>query len=250
MGKNNQNIIIAGPCAIETKKVFFDTLESINEYVDVFRAGVWKARTSPKNYKGIGIQGIEWINQAQKKYNKPFAIEVGSAKHVEIALNNNIRILWIGARTTCNPFSVQEICEATKGENVEIWIKNPMFSSVELWIGAIERFEESKTQKIKIIHRGFYTENTGQYRNLPRWDIVKKIREKYLEIPVICDPSHMAGNTHLIQDICLDALNHNIHGFMIEVHQNPEIALSDKGQQLDPKSFYRLMQKLNLTKPS
>ena len=250
MAENNQNIIIAGPCAIETKKIFFDTLASINEYVDVFRAGVWKARTSPKDYQGIGTQGMKWINQAQKKYNKPFAIEVGSEKHVEIALNNNIRILWIGARTTCNPFAVQEICEATKGENVEIWIKNPMFSSLELWIGAIERFKETKPQKIKIIHRGFFSENTGPYRNLPRWDILKKIRAKYPNIPIICDPSHIAGNTHLIENICHEALSHNIHGFMIEVHQNPEIALSDKRQQLNPKSFYQLMKNLNLTKPS
>ncbi|MBJ04605.1 MAG: hypothetical protein CMP65_01715 [Flavobacteriales bacterium] len=247
MGKNNKHIIIAGPCAIETKKIFFDTIDSINKDVDIFRAGIWKARTSPNNFQGIGEEGLSWIQEAQIKYKKPFAIEVGTAQHVELALKHEIGILWIGARTTCNPFSVQEICEATRGSDLEIWIKNPIFPNLELWIGAIERFKKSKIKNIKVINRGFFSESPSPYRNLPRWDIVRKFKKIFPKIPLICDPSHISGNTELIYDVCVKALSYEVIGFMIEVHKKPEIALSDQNQQLKPKEFCEILDKLKST---
>ena len=243
MEKLKKNIIIAGPCAIEKKENFLEIIDNIYQYVDVIRCGVWKARTSPKDYPGQGYKALKWIEAAQKKYNIPFAIEVGTPKHVELALKHEIKIFWIGARTTSNPFSVQEIANSVKGSNTEIWIKNPIFTDLRLWFGAIERFNSNK---IKVIHRGFYNEKHTNYRNPPRWDLLKKFKNMYPRIPIICDPSHITGNRNLIPTICKQAIKKNVDGLMIEVHNNPETALSDQEQQLSPINFIKLMKKLNL----
>lgn len=239
----NKKIIVAGPCAIEKKQQFVKTVDSIYKYVDCIRCGVWKARTSPRDYPGKGTQALKWIQNAQKNYNTPFAIEVGTKTHVELALEHDINILWLGARTTSNPFSVQEIADSVKGLNTEIWIKNPIFADLELWFGAIERL---KSNNIKVIHRGFYKEKTHKYRNPPRWDLVKKFKNFYPDIPIICDPSHISGKRSLIYEVCEEAMNRGAHGLMLEVHTNPEKALSDSNQQLKPKDFIKLISKLNL----
>jgi len=155
--EKNKKIIIAGPCAIETKSGLLSVVKEIHHRVDVIRAGVWKARTLPNNYAGKGEEALKWINQIQKKYNVRFAIEVGTKKHVELALKYNIKIIWIGARTTSNPFAVQEISETLYKTDTEIWIKNPIFSNLDLWFGAVERVRLNKIKKIKVIHRGFYS---------------------------------------------------------------------------------------------
>jgi chorismate mutase len=245
MGENKK-MIIAGPCAIETKSGLLSVVKEIHNKVDVIRGGVWKARTLPKNYPGKGEGALKWINEIQKKYNILFAIEVGTKSHVELALKYNIKIVWIGARTTSNPFAVQEIAEALYNTDTEIWIKNPIFSNLDLWFGAIERVRLNKLEKIKVIHRGFYSENEKTYRNEPRWDLLDRFRLKYPNIPIICDPSHITGDKKLIFNIAKKAIQKNINGLMVEVHHNPDNALSDKKQQLTPKQFIKLLAKLNL----
>ena len=243
-------IIIAGPCAIETKNQFFETIEQIHGHVDFIRCGVWKARTSPKNYAGKGNESLYWIQSAQKKYNIPFAIEIGTQAHIKRATKHNINTFWIGARTTSNPFSVQEIAEFLKGSDVEIWIKNPIFSEIKLWFGAIERLYMQNIKNIKVIHRGFHSENPTKYRNNPRWDLLKKFKLTYPNTPIILDPSHIAGKRSLISEVVKKGLELGVNGFMLEVHNNPTKALSDKDQQLTPIEFKKLLQTHNLKQPA
>ena len=244
--ERNKKIIIAGPCAIETKAGLISVVKAIKDKVDIIRAGVWKARTSPNSYAGKGEDALKWIKQIQNKYNVTFAIEVGTKSHVKLALKYNIKKFWIGARTTSNPFAVQEIADALYNTKTEIWIKNPIFSDLDLWFGAIERFHLNEVKKIKVIHRGFHSENEKKYRNDPRWDLLEGFKLKYPHIPVICDPSHIAGDTKLILSIAKQATQKNINGFMMEVHHNPKNALSDKQQQLSPKQFIKLLKQLDL----
>jgi chorismate mutase len=246
MGKNNKKIIVAGPCAIETKSGLLSIVKHIHNHVNIIRAGVWKARTLPKNYSGRGSEALKWIEYVQHRYNIPFAIEVGTKTHVELALKYNIKIFWIGARTTSNPFAVQEIADSLSNLDVEIWIKNPIFSNIDLWFGAIKRFQLNKITKIKVIHRGFYEENEEKYRNSPRWDLLDRFRNRYPSIPIICDPSHIAGKRDLIYQTSKKALQENVDGLMIEVHHNPNKALSDKDQQLSPLEFETLLTQLKL----
>ena len=246
MVEKNKKIIIAGPCAIETKRQFFDTIENIYQDTDIIRCGVWKARTSPHSYSGQGEKALEWIQDAQEKYNICCAIEVGTLNHLKLALKYKIRTFWIGARTTSNPFAIEEISKQLNNKNVEIWIKNPIFPDLKLWIGALERFQKNKKNSIKLIHRGFFLENSKQYRNPPRWDLLKKMRKKYPQIPIICDPSHISGKRTLIQGICEQAIEQRVDGLMIEVHHKPNQALSDAQQQLSPKQFQKLLVNLGL----
>jgi len=250
MEKNKKTLIIAGPCAIETKSQFLTTIKKIYHFCDFIRCGVWKARTSPKSYHGRGVESLLWIEHAQKKYNTPFCIEVGTLTHVKLALQHNINTFWIGARTTSNPFAIQEIAEYLNGIDAEIWIKNPIFSNLNLWFGAIERFQANKITNLKVVHRGFYSEKSIKYRNPPRWDLLQKFKLKYPEIPIISDPSHISGNKNLIQKVSQDCINKGTDGLMIEVHNQPKKALSDKQQQLNPKAFIDLLKKLNLKQSS
>mgnify|MGYP001189353178 CR=1 FL=1 len=247
MAKNKVEFIIGGPCAIETKEQFWNTVKDIHKYVNIFRAGVWKARTSPSDYPGFGDRALEWIRLAQKKYNTPFAVEVGTTRHVELAIQHDIKILWIGARTTSNPFAVQELANALRGVDVEIWIKNPIFPNLKLWIGAFERFSRNKITHTKAIYRGFYAEKLKKYRNAPRWDLLREFQKSCPNTAVIFDPSHIAGQANLIRPLCAKARKENIHGLMIEVHSNPDKALSDSNQQLNPRGFIKLLRDLDLT---
>lgn len=244
MVKNNQPIIIAGPCAIENKNQFASTIQNIYNNVDIVRCGVWKGRTSPKSYPGKGTPSLTWIKEAQKKYKTPFAIEIGTVNHIQLALENDIKIFWIGARTTSNPFAVEELAKKLKNLNIEIWIKNPIFSDLKLWFGAIERLYINNLRNLKVIHRGFYSEQSTQYRNPPRWDLLKKFQAQYPNIPIIFDPSHICGDKKLISKVSKKALEFGVDGLMIEVHNNPEEALSDKNQQLNPVEFKQLLDTL------
>ena len=245
MGKNKKKIIIAGPCAVEKKEQFYNTVESIYNYANIIRAGVWKGRTSPKDYSGVGVKALPWIEDVQNKYKIPVAIEVGTTRHVELALKHNIKIVWIGARTTVNPFSVQEISESMRGVNIEVWIKNPIIPDIRLWVGAIERFQHIGLDQLKSVHRGFYSEKDSTYRNNPGWKLLKNFRKIYPDMPIISDPSHITGNTKYIYNMAQQACRENVDGLMFEVHNSPGEALSDKKQQLTPKAFQFLLKKIN-----
>jgi chorismate mutase len=248
MAKTKEQIIIAGPCAVENKSQLYKTFKSIYHHIDVFRAGIWKGRTSPNNYPGYGVKALPWIRDLQKKYQIPVAVEVGTTKHVELALKYDIEKIWVGARTTVNPFAIQEIAESLRNTDIDIWVKNPIISDMGLWTGAIERFERAGIKKIKTIYRGFYSEKNKKYRNEPRWDLVEIFKKYYSDIPILFDPSHLSGNTkhieHLVQSIDREMLS----GFMFEVHNNPVEALSDKHQQLDPEEFKMIINTLRKNK--
>ena len=239
-----KKLIIAGPCAVETKPQFEQIVQGIYHNTDIIRAGIWKARTSPNNYHGIGKKGLPWIQEIQKKYKTPIAIEIGTTKHLELALQYNLHVFWIGARTTVNPFAVQELADAMRGLNIELWVKNPIVADIKLWTGAINRFQKIGLTNIKAIHRGFHTEKNIAYRNNPRWKLLEKFRNNHPNIPIICDPSHISGNDKYIYRIAKKAIEKNLDGLMIEVHNTPKKALSDGMQQLNINKFKELLNKL------
>jgi len=246
MGKIKNKLIVAGPCAVEKKSQLYNTVKHIYNYTDIIRAGIWKGRTSPNSYPGVGEKALPWIQDIQNQYQIPAAIEVGNTRHVELALKYDIKIMWLGARTTVNPFAVQDIAESVRNLNIEIWIKNPIVSDLKLWIGAINRFHRVGVKNIKTIHRGFYSDNTINYRNHPRWDLLKDFKKQYSEIPVLSDPSHLTGDTKHIEQLSLESFKEGVDGFMFEVHNNPHEALSDQKQQLNPKAFKALIDKLTI----
>ena len=243
MNKKKQ-IIIAGPCSINSKKELNETFKNIYSEIDYFRCGIWKARTNANHFKGIGNEGLKWLSEIEKKYKTPVATEVGTPKHVEQALYHDLKVFWIGARTTVNPFYVQEICESIKGTDVEIWVKNPIHPDINLWIGAIERIKNTGIRKIKVIHRGFFCMKEKKYRNSPKWNLIKIIKKKFPKLNLICDPSHISGDKKLIYSISKKAISLNFDGLMIETHANPENALSDVKQQINCAEFKELMRKL------
>ena len=245
MVKKNNQIIIAGPCSIEKKEQLYNLVEKIHHNIDVLRAGVWKARTSPNDYPGIGELGLPWLKDIQQKYKTPVAIEVGTVKHIELALKHSIKIFWLGARTTANPFAVQELAESMKSLDIELWIKNPIISDLRLWVGTVERIKKIGINNIKIIHRGFYSDKKLNYRNAPNWELLQKFKNYFPELPILCDPSHIAGQKRYIYEIATRAYFEKPDGLMIEVHNEPHRALSDKLQQLDPQEFKNLLIKLN-----
>ena len=245
--KNKKNfLIISGPCAIENKQQFYNVAKKIHAYTHIIRAGVWKARTSPKDYSGCGEQGLIWAKNIQEKYQTPIAIEVGNAYHVKLAIKYNIQFVWLGARTTANPFSVQEIADSLKKTKMEVWIKNPIIPDMKLWSGAISRFQKNGINKLKIIHRGFYSDREKNYRNRPRWQLVNCFKKSHPDIPIICDPSHISGDKRHVYKVAQNAFIKKYNGLMIEVHPFPQKALSDNKQQLTPIEFRELLKKLNL----
>tara|TARA_B100001758_G_scaffold229291_1_gene224104 strand:+ start:611 stop:1351 length:741 start_codon:yes stop_codon:yes gene_type:complete len=244
---NKKQIIIAGPCSISSKEELESTIKNIYHEIDFFRCGIWKARTNVQDFKGIGKKGLVWLSEMEKKYHTPIAIEVGTPKHVEQALHQNLKVFWIGARTTVNPFYVQEICESIKGSEVEIWIKNPIHPDINLWIGAIERFKNVGIKKIKLIHRGFFSLEEKKYRNHPKWNLVKLMRNLFPSLEIICDPSHISGDKKLLYSISKKAISSGFSGLMIETHFDPENALSDAKQQVNCSEFKELLGNLKLT---
>ena len=242
--KKNKFTIIGGPCAVESRFQVETTYRTIYKHIDVFRAGVWKGRTYPDSYSGYGDGALDWLMQLQSKYSKPVAVEVGTAKHVALALKHNINIVWIGARTTVNSFYVQEIAEALRGTEAELWVKNPIYADLNLWYGAINRMSQVGIKDIKAIHRGFFSENDLKYRNSPRWELVNIFRGFFPDIPVICDPSHISGKSNLLESLSIKAIEENMNGLMVEVHNNPKQARSDVSQQITPLKFIDLVHKI------
>lgn len=239
-------LIIAGPCSAESEEQLFSTLEAITKEIKphFFRAGVWKPRTRPGSFEGVGAKGLKWLSEIKKKTGIDTITEAGNAKHVEKILAFNINAFWVGARTVANPFSVQEIAEASDNKDISVFIKNPIYPDIELWSGAIERFQKSGIRKIYAIHRGFYPFEKTNLRNIPRWEIPIELARRFPNIKIICDPSHIAGEKSLIKDIAQKAIDMNMCGLMLESHINPEKALSDKNQQLSPNELVELLNSL------
>jgi 3-deoxy-7-phosphoheptulonate synthase len=210
----------------------------------MLRGGIWKPRTRPDSFEGIGPEGLKWLKEAGRTNNMPVTVEVASARHVEEALNAGIDVLWIGARTTVNPFLVQQIADALKGVNVPVMIKNPINPELELWIGAIERVSNAGISCIAAIHRGFSTYEKTKFRNVPNWQIPIELKRRFPTLPILCDPSHICGRKDLISSVSQIALDLNYDGLMIESHIAPEKALSDAEQQLTPRELGELLNSL------
>jgi chorismate mutase len=229
-------LIISGPCGAETEEQVMQTARGLATLgrVHVFRAGVWKPRTRPNSFEGAGSKALPWLKRVKEETGMLTTVEVANAQHVEEALKHGIDILWIGARTTVNPFSVQEIAEALKGTDAAVMVKNPVHADIQLWIGALERVSLAGITKLIGIHRGFYTSDKSCYRNVPRWEIPIELQTLYPALPLVCDPSHICGRTETIAGVAQKALDLNMAGLMIEAHIHPAAALSDARQQLTP----------------
>ena len=240
--------IIAGPCSAETEKQVLLTAHQIDSLggINVYRAGIWKPRTRPNSFEGVGTQGLSWLKKVQEETSLMVTTEIANAHHVEQALKNNIDIIWIGARTSVNPFSVQEIANALKGTNIPVMVKNPMTPDLSLWIGAIERILKSGPRQVAAIHRGFPTHEKNSYRNPPLWKIPIALKSHFPDLPILCDPSHICGQTNTILSVSQKALNLNMDGLMIESHHDPSNAWSDADQQITPLELKELLESINL----
>lgn len=250
----NDILIIAGPCSAENEKQLLDTALKISECkrVKILRAGIWKPRTEPGNFEGVGEIGIEWLRKVKQQTNLLTATETATPKHVELCLKNEdaVDVIWIGARTTSNPFSVQSIADSLKGSRIPVMIKNPINPDLKLWIGAVERFMKAGIHNIAVIHRGFYPFQKTNLRNLPKWELAIEMKSKFPDIPIINDPSHIAGSTDFIEEIAQKALDLNFEGLMIESHISPETALSDAKQQITPEVLIQIIKRLKVRKSS
>lgn len=244
--KDNKPFIISGPCSVETPEQLYKTSKELknNIKLDVLRAGIWKPRTRPNSFEGVGKKGLEWLYDVKKELNLKTTIEVANTNHVELALKYNVDILWIGARTSVNPFSVQEISNALKGVNIPIMVKNPINPDLQLWIGALERLQNVGIKNIAAIHRGFSYYGISNYRNKPMWEIPIELKRLYRNIPIICDPSHIGGNRNLIKNISQKAMDLTFEGLMIETHYKPDEAWSDSKQQITPKNLKKILEEL------
>lgn len=214
--------------------------------MQAYRAGVWKPRTRPGGFEGLGAKALPWLQEVQETFRMPVAIEVAQPEHIEAALQHDLAFFWIGARTTANPFSVQEIAEALRGVPCKVLIKNPIHPDLQLWVGAIERILNSNIKQVAAIHRGFYTSTQNTFRNTPLWQIPIELKVLFPELPILCDPSHISGRKDLVFDIAQNALDIGMNGLMIETHTNPSEALSDKAQQITPFELYELLNRLQL----
>jgi len=212
--------------------------------IKIFRAGIWKPRTRPGSFEGVGSKGLRWLQRVKHETGMTTATEVANVRHVESALNAGTDVLWIGARSTANPFVVQEIAEALKGVDVPVFVKNPINPDVELWTGAIERLRKVDLKKIGVIHRGFSAYENSIYRNPPMWQVPIELKRRMPELPLLCDPSHIAGNRRLLQSIAQKAMDLNYDGLMIEAHCDPDNAWSDKPQQIKPSDLEILLNNL------
>lgn len=236
-------VIISGPCSAETEEQTIATAKQIaaTGKVHALRAGIWKPRTRPGQYEGAGEEGIKWLVQAKKETGLPVTTEVANASHVEACLKAGVDILWVGARTTVNPFSVQEIADALKGVDIPVMVKNPINPDLELWIGALERLNKAGITKMAAIHRGFSSFEKGPFRNAPMWDLGIELKTRIPELDIICDPSHIAGTRDLIALISQKALDLDMVGLMIESHINPDAAWSDAKQQVTPAALSKII---------
>ena len=239
---NFHPMVIAGPCSAESEEQVLETAKELASFgIQVFRAGIWKPRTHPGCFEGVGAKGLPWLRQARMQYGVKICTEVAGARHVQECLRHGIDLVWIGARTTANPFLVQEIADALQGTELPVLVKNPINSDLDLWIGALERLQRAGVRKLGVIHRGFSSLQTGPYRYTPGWRIAVELRTRYPELPFFADPSHMAGDRKYVPELSQRALDLGLDGLMIESHCHPEQALSDAAQQLSPQALRHLL---------
>jgi len=236
-------LIISGPCGAETREQVLETARQIAEIgkVQVFRAGVWKPRTRPGGFEGMGVKALQWLKEVKARTGLKVMVEVATQIHVEKCLESGVDMLWIGARTTSNPFSVQEIAWALKGVDIPVLVKNPLNPDLNLWVGAIERIHKAGIKKIAAVHRGFFPLEKTRFRNNPGWEIAIELKSMFHELPVICDPSHMSGDVAWIEELSQKALDLNMDGLMIECHFDPVNALCDAKQQVIPKQLGEIL---------
>ncbi len=247
----NQPLLISGPCSAETEDQLLSTahLLAATGKVSVLRAGIWKPRTRPGEFEGIGSIGLEWLKRAKAETGLPTAVEVANAKHVQEALAAGVDILWIGARSTVNPFTVQEIADALQGVDIPVLVKNPVNPDLQLWVGALERINKAGITKLGAIHRGFSSFEKSAFRNEPMWELAIQLKTLCPELPIINDPSHICGNRELIPYISQKALDLDMQGLMIESHLDPSIAWTDAKQQVTPAALAEMVSKFTLRQP-
>lgn len=240
-------LIISGPCSAETQEQVLETAFRLSkDSIQIFRAGIWKPRTKPGNFEGIGEIGLKWLQKVKEETGMMVATEIANATHVKYALAYNIDILWIGARSTVNPFTLQEIAESLKNTDKIIFIKNPIHPDFDLWIGAIERLIAQGIKKIGVIHRGFSTSKTEKYRNFPNWKVALDFIKRFPNIPILFDPSHICGQRKGLSKIAQQALYSQYNGLMVETHYNPDEALSDAKQQITPEKLLEILKSIEL----
>ena len=244
-------LVIAGPCSAETESQVLGIAHELkNSDVSIFRAGIWKPRTRPGNFEGVGSIGLKWLQKVKKETGLLVTTEVANANHVKIALDHDIDVLWIGARSTVSPFIVQEIADALKNTDKIVLLKNPVNPDLSLWYGGIERLYTANIKKLGVIHRGFSTYSKTKFRNNPEWQIPIELQNKFPDLPLICDPSHICGRRDIIKQTSQKALDLNFDGLMIETHNDPDNAWSDAAQQITPKTLINLMKDLVIRKES
>lgn len=239
---SNEPVVIAGPCSAESEEQVLNTAEALNKIgINVFRAGIWKPRTHPGCFEGVGTIGLSWLKKVREVYGIKVCTEVACREHIEESLSAGIDMLWIGARTSANPFLVQEIADTLKGIDIPVLIKNPINPDLDLWIGAIERLNNAGIRKIGVIHRGFSTNKKIKYRNEPLWNIPIELKTRFPELPIFSDPSHIAGDTLYLSELSQRAMDLGFDGLMIESHNDPSCAMSDAKQQLKPSQLHDLL---------
>jgi chorismate mutase len=236
-------LIISGPCSAETEEQVLETAQRLaaTGKVDMLRAGIWKPRTRPGSFEGVGAKGLSWLAQAKKQTGLPTTVEVATAKQVEDALHFDVDVLWIGARTTVNPFSVQEVADALRGVDIPVLIKNPINPDLELWTGAVERVAKAGVNEIGLIHRGFSSYGNTEYRNAPMWHLAIEMKRRNPDMMLICDPSHISGRRDILLDVSQKSIDLDYDGLMIESHIDPDNAWSDAKQQVTPESLAELL---------
>lgn len=240
-------LLVAGPCSVESRQQLLVTARQLaaTGKVSLLRAGVWKPRSRPGQFEGRGAEALPWLQEIKKETGLPVAVEAARPSHAELCLQHGVDVIWLGARTTVNPFMVQEIANAIKGTGLPVMIKNPVCPDLRLWMGAIERIMLAGSQKIVAIHRGFQTHEKKIYRNIPLWDIPMALKNKMPQLPVICDPSHIAGDVQWIRELAEKSLAMKMNGLMIETHYRPEEALTDPLQQMTPAAYHDLVNRLS-----
>tara|TARA_R110001592_G_scaffold137257_1_gene355096 strand:+ start:4003 stop:5106 length:1104 start_codon:yes stop_codon:yes gene_type:complete len=239
-------ILISGPCSAETEEQLITTCIQLAETkkVDVLRAGIWKPRTKPGSFEGVGAEGLKWLDQAKKETGLKTAVEVANVKHVYSALKHNVDVLWLGARTTVNPFAVQEIADALEGVDITVLLKNPVNPDIDLWEGSIERILKARVKNVGAIHRGFSKYGASNFRNPPQWQIPIELKQRFPELTMICDPSHICGRRDTLLEVSQEAIDLNFDGLMIESHINPDKAWSDANQQITPNELQKLAESI------
>ncbi len=242
-------LVIAGPCSAETEEQVLKIAHELKDTdVNYYRAGIWKPRTRPGNFEGVGAIGLRWLQKVKEETGLKTATEVANRAHVDLALEHDVDLLWIGARSTVSPFIVQEIADALEGTDKIVLIKNPVNPDLSLWLGAVERLYSADIKNLGVIHRGFSTYEKSKYRNIPEWQMAIELQSKFPDLPIINDPSHITGKRDMIFDVSQTALDLNFDGLMIETHYDPDNAWSDAAQQVTPNTLVQIMKDLRIRK--